>query len=134
MENLTLEHDQLQQNLLDNDGQHPLMARIDRWQVKSMEKVRQVANDGRQELRNSIDQLKKEIKVPLDSIADEIRKKQQTKAFTDIDLTTWANQLQQLKDQLENLPMIKIFNDEDETSSTHLPLIQVQMIQENTGK
>jgi hypothetical protein len=135
---LTDEHNQLQQDLLDNDDdhqqQHPLMIRVDRWEKKSIEKIRQVAKDVREQLQISLNRSKKNIEKSLSDIAEEIRENRSTEAFTEIDLSNWMKQLKKLTKQLENPPLIKIKHDEDEALTTHLPFIQLKLIPKSKGK
>lgn len=132
IDDLTLDHDQLKQNLLLNhdDKQHPLIKRVDRWEAKSIHKIKQIADEVRLQLRESLDHSKKNIGESLYRITDELRESRQTEAFTEVDLAKWMNQLQRVKDQLENPPKINITHDDDEATSTHLPLIQLSTEQQ----
>ena len=136
LHDVTLEYDQLQQNILDKDSdrQHPLMNRINRWEMKSTEKIKQIANKVRQELRESLDRSKKNIKESLHIITDELRENQHMSTFTETDLTRWMSQLKELREKFDKPPMIEIKHDEDKESSTHIPLIQLQIIQQRKGK
>lgn len=102
-----------------------MIKRVDRWEAKSIQKIKQIANEVRQQLRKSLDHSKKNIGESLYRIADELRESRQTEAFTEMDLAKWMKQLQRLKYQLENLPKINITHDDDEASSTDLRLIQL---------
>ena len=137
MDYLTDEHNQLQENLLENDDaqqQHPLMIRVDQWEKRSIEKVKQVANDVREQLQISLNRSKKNIEKSLCSIAEEIRENRSTEAFTEIDLSSWMKQLKRLAKQLKNPPQIKMKHDQDEASETHLPLVQLKLISQSKGK
>lgn len=136
MDHLTVEHDQLQQNLLhnDDDRHHSLLTRIDRWESKAIEKIKQVANNIRQELKDSMEQSKKSIEDSLRQITRELQENRQSEAFTEIHLIEWTSQLKALTEEFTKPSMIDIKHDEDEASSTHLPLIRLKMTKKNKGK
>lgn len=136
MDDLTFEYDELQQNLItDNTNQqHLFMTRVDRWESKSIEKIKQIADEARQRLTTSLDESKQNIEKSLHQISDEIQKNRQTEDFIEIHLVKWSTELQQLRNQLGNSPKIELKYDEDEASLTHLPLLGIQIIQENRGK
>lgn len=54
MDNLTLEPEQLQQTLItdQHDQQNSLITRIDEWKLRSIERIKQIANQARQEVRD----------------------------------------------------------------------------------
>ena len=55
MDHLSQQHDELHQDLIStNEDQHPLFIRIDKWKQRSMERIRQVADDVRQNLKHYI--------------------------------------------------------------------------------
>ena len=128
------EHQLKQILLLDgHDRQHPLLIRVDRWEARSMKRIKQVANEVRQQIKELLDRSKTSIGDTLHRIANEIRENQRTEAFTEVDLEKWMGQLHQLRNQFEKLPVIKIQHDQDEASSTHLRLIQLQIIKRKRG-
>ena len=136
MDNLTLEHDQFQQTLLahDSDRPNPLITRIDRWETKSIEKIKQVAREVRQDLKELIDQSKKDLVGSLRRITDELQENRQMETYTENDLERWTCQLRELREKLIKPIMTEIKYDEEKESSTHLPLIQLRMIKPNRGK
>lgn len=111
-----------------------MIQRVDRWESKSIKKIKQVAKTIRHELKELFDRSKKNIEDSLRRITKELQENRRTDAFTETDLANWTHQLQQLRNKLENPPMIKIQHDEEEASSTHLPLIQLRVIKQHRGK
>ena len=104
MDQLTLEHDQLQQNLTanDNDRSNPLISRVDRWETKSIQKIKQIADEVRQQLRNSLGQSKKKVERSLRTITHELQENRQREAFAEIHLAKWMTQLKDLKNNWNN--------------------------------
>lgn len=135
MDALTLEHDQLHQNLdgETNDQQHPLIARIATWESKSIKQIKQVANDVRLTLRNSLNQVKRNIQESLSHITRELEESRQMETYTELDLSKWMDQLKELREQLEKPSTIKMKHDEDKESSTHISLIQLRILQQRKG-
>lgn len=138
MDGVLVEHDQLQQDLIrndqDNSRKHPLLSDIDQWESKSIETIKQVANNARQQLRKSLDLLKRKIKTLLRPISDELQENRQTESYTEKDLTTWVSRLQELREKFNNPPGIAIKQHGEASSTEYLSLIQLQIVQENRGK
>lgn len=135
MEDLTRDYDDIQQTLSGEDTirQHSLMRRIDRWEAKSIDKIRQVARGIRQNLRHILDELMKNIGDSLHHMTNELQESRRTEVFIELDLRRWTSQLKNFREKLDNLPMIEVKSDEDEASVTHLPLVQLQIIKQNRG-
>ena len=136
MNALTLEHDQLQQNVTGNtyDQQHPLIVRVNRWESSCIEKIKEVANDVRFRLRNSLNQMKRYIQESLPEITRELEESRQAETYTEIELNKWMGQLNELREQVDKLPLVKLSDDEEEVSSTHIPLIQLRKLRRVKGK
>lgn len=136
MDRLTLEHDQLEQNLGLNgdDHPHPLITDVDQWESKSIEKIKQVANEVRRQLKDSLAQMKRSIRESLDNMSKEFEENRRMATYTEIDLKKWTDQLEDLKEQLNKPAMIKIRHGDDERTSTHIPLIQLHLIKEKPGE
>lgn len=126
IDNLTHEHDR--------DRHDALIVHVDRWESKSIEKIKQIANEIRLKVRTSLDELEKSTEDSLTEIAREIQENRQMESYTEIDLAKWMNQLEELKKQLKKPEIIEIVHNEDKASVTHLPLIQLQIIKQNRGK
>ena len=136
MDALTLEHDQLQQDVTDETHlhHHSLLARVDQWESRSIERIRQVANEVRLQLRKSADDDKREIRGSLHQISQELKEQRHRESYTEIELNNWMHQLTELRTRLEKPPTIEMMHDEDEGSSAHIPLIQLRSSQWMQGK
>lgn len=55
LDEIVLEYDGLQQTVAEGSGKthghHPLIEQIDKWETESMEKIRQMANEAREQVR-----------------------------------------------------------------------------------
>lgn len=136
MDGVLLEHDQLQQDLQfnDNSRQHPLCSDIDQWESKSIEIIKEVANKARQKLREALYLPKRKIETLLRPISDELQENRRMESYTETDLTAWKNRLQELREKFNNPPGIVIKQHNEVSSTEYLPLIQLQLVQENRGK
>lgn len=103
MENLTVEHDQLNQNII-SDGdfrRHHLIARVARWQSRSIQEIQRIADKVRQRLKKTLDSLKESMENSLRPVTYELQEHPQTGVFTEIDLKKWMNQWKVLRKQME---------------------------------
>ena len=105
------------------------MAGVERWESKSIERIRQVANEVRSQLRETLTRKKRTIVQLFADITRELVENRQTETYTEKDLDKWMDQLKQLKEQMNKPLVMAIRNDEDDTSSTQLPLIRLQMLE-----
>lgn len=137
MDALTLEHDQLQQHIAGeiDDQQHPVIARVSRWESKCIEKIKEVANDVRLRLKHSLHQVKRNIQESLPQMVLELTESREAETYNEPDLSRWADQLKELREQLDKLPMVQLIDDkEDGASSTYIPLIRLRVLQRMRGK
>ena len=123
-----LERDQLQANLTadDSDRQHPLLIRIDRWEAKSIERIKQVANEVRSQLKMLVSRSERRVEEALRPLTAELEENQRNGDYTELELTRWMRRLNELKEQLEKASMLEMTYDEDEQASNTLPLIQLR--------
>ena len=134
---LLLERDQLQQHLCtesDAPERHPLLTRVDQWEAKSIARIKQVANTVRSQLTAPLARTRRVVQYSLRPITAELKKNQGTEDFNEIDLRKWLSQLKELREQLDKPVMVELIDDEDEKSSTHIPLIHLRIKQTSTGK
>ena len=125
MDDLTVEHDQLQHHLLadDIDRLHPLLARVDQWRAEAIERIDQVAKEVREQLTNLLCQCKSHVQESLRRITHELQESRRMENYTEIDLTKWMNQLKELKEQLDGPTPIEMKNDRVGALSTDIPMI-----------
>ena len=136
MDTLTLEHDELYQNVIGEttDQPHPLVARVDRWQSVSVQRIQQVADEIRSNLRKLLSEVKKNVGASLHQMMQEVKESRSMETFTELDLQKWMDQLKQLREQLEKPPTIELMADDDENFLTHIPLIHLRDLPQMKGK
>ena len=136
MDALTLEHDQLRQHLTNQTHcpTHPLIERVDRWETKSIDRIKQVADDVRAQLRDLLPRQKRTILKSLADITKQLAENRESETYTELDLNKWMDQLKQLEEQTNKPLMLEIRNDEESMSLTHLPLIRLQTREAKKGK
>ena len=132
MDELTVEYDQLQHDLIADDihRPHPLLACVDRWESDAIVRIRQVANEVRQQLRNVSCRSKRHVEESLRPIGNEMQEKRQTENYTEIDLTRWMTQLKELRRQLDGPSTMQMKNDQVPASSADIPLIKLSVTRE----
>ena len=123
-----LERDQLQANLTADGSARPhlLLTRVDRWEAKSIERIKRVAQQVRTELEGILSRSRRTIEELLRPITAELEENQRTDNYTELELTRWMRQLKELKEQLEKPPSVEMMDDEDDQPPTIIPLIQLQ--------
>ena len=128
MDDLTVEHDQLQNDLITDDHtsrQHPFFTRVDRWESDAVRRIREVANEVRDQLRDLHCRSKRRVEGSLRSITDELKEKRLMENYTEIDLTRWMTRLRELREQLDGPWTIELKNDQVPESSADIPLIKL---------
>lgn len=136
MEAVTLERDQLHQNVTNKTPCHlfSLLTRVNRWESRSIEGIKRVANEVRLELEKTLDDVDKTIGGALRQISQELQEQRQTDRYTEIELNKWMRQLKELRKQLEKPTKIEMMYDQDEETSTRIPLIQLRIVQRTQGR
>ncbi|CAF1139266.1 unnamed protein product [Rotaria sordida] len=112
-------HDQLRQNFdeqMKKSPDHSLMKQIDEWERNSIEKIRQTANDARQQLLNIIDKHMDKLKNDLECLTQELKKARDDDNFFENDLNKWITTLNELKKDLITPQTINVHYDNDTTS------------------
>ena len=95
------EHDQLQQFLsihrVQNSTSHPLMVQIDQWEMKTIEHVKQAANNAREQLKQSLDKNSQQFSVNLRTIASQLVQFKETEDYVETDLKDLERKIEQLR-------------------------------------
>ena len=126
MDHLTQQHDELHQDLIStNDDQHPLVICINKWEQRSIERIRQVADDVRQSVKEHLNTNKMKLQRSLDEITDELRSNRENDDYTEIELQRWLSQLTELRQQLFQPSTIEINHDGDDFLEK-IPLIKLE--------
>ena len=137
LDELNSEKNQLQQHLTEesNDEQHPLITRVNQWESRSIERIKQVADEVRSKLTRQLNVVKNNIRESLNlpQISRELEESRQTDTFTETELKNWSDQLKRLREEFDKPAMVQLV-DEDGGSSTHISLLQLQIFRPLNGK
>ena len=116
MDRLTDEHNGFYQRLTNNtDDAHPFFTRINAWEEKSIERIRQAAQEVRVDLRKYLERTKVRLRISLSKVTKELQASRKANAYTEIDLKAWLNRLRELQQQLNKPTMIDLVHDQEET-------------------
>jgi hypothetical protein len=121
------EHDHLKNALIHQTTEselHPLIKKIDDWEKISIAKVRQRANETRQELIQLITVHTNEISERLQKVAEQLSQGQEHDDFIETDLRRWKETLAKLKLELASPSLISICQDEKILSISDISINQ----------
>ncbi|CAF2002728.1 unnamed protein product, partial [Rotaria magnacalcarata] len=93
---------------------HALMKIIDEWETKSIEKIRQLAQETREELIAYVKKFIPGVKMQLMSLNTEVRQDPDDDGFVDTDIENWKKELQRLKTILNKPPDFTVRQDSTE--------------------
>ena len=103
LEEIQNDHDQLRQDLNEQTTdrtKHSLIKQIDRWEIESINKIKQHAQLCREKLLKSSARLLHGIEEQLNNFAQQIKEIYQENEFTEVDLNDLKQKLQKLHEQL----------------------------------
>jgi hypothetical protein len=118
LDTIILEHDQLKQNLTEcteKSNQHPLMKKIDQWEIQSIDKIRKAADDARKTLSTVADGCRTKIKVELQHLTQELKTARSEDNFIEIDLQEWTKKLKKWVIDLNTSTSINIQQEKNDT-------------------
>ena len=111
------DRDELHQSLIEqknNRQKLPLMQRVDKWEVDSITKIRQTAQECRQLLVQHQNDHILDIENKLAKLTEELKRIRKDDEFNEIDLNRMQGKLRRLRDELNQPRNIKI---QQETTS-----------------
>jgi hypothetical protein len=114
LEEVAVTHDLVQQTLIQQEQdpqQHPLLKKINQWEKKSIDIIRQTAEKARNELLKGATRYTTEVKQKLQILSNELRQGREDNDFSEIDLRKWTQKLEELKTELLNPVNITIRED-----------------------
>lgn len=113
------QHDIILRDIDQKTDNHPLLVQIDTWEQKSMNKIREVANQARTDFNKLLHETKQTVKVKLNTLNHEIQTSTESESYTEVDLKTWLDQLNELRLDIEQAMNTYILNDEEKKSGIH---------------
>ena len=105
--------------------QHPLLKKIDQWEKESIAKVRQVAEEARNEVITGTTQNTTEVKQKLQLLSNELKEGREENDFSEIDLRQWMEKLEELKKELLNSTTI-LFREDSTPLITKIRIYRVE--------
>jgi hypothetical protein len=106
------EYDVIQRDINRETDEHPLLRRIDAWERETINKIHQVANQARTELNQLTSETKQELRTIMNILTNELQSSRESEDYTELDLKRWINQLNELRQDLEqSMNMYSIDND-----------------------
>lgn len=102
----------LLQNDLDNDyGQHPLWTQIDQWERDAMKKIRDAAEEARENLRQWLKTTTNEMKESVQQIDETFCENEKSDNFTEDDLRQCREKIENLREALDKPTTIVLIED-----------------------
>ena len=114
LEEVEVIRDLFRQSLNDQitDSQkHPLIEQIDKWENKSINKIRQTAEEMRQLLIKHTTELNIKLEDRLSKLTNQLRQSRETKDFFETELNQWKEELKQMKNELVKPSSVTIRQD-----------------------
>jgi hypothetical protein len=108
-------------------SEHPLILRINEWEQRSISRIQEVAENVRTKLKQSLDEVKEVTKTSLSQVADELEISRVRADYTEIELKSWMNQLEGLKQQFKDPSKFELYGDiQDDTNASIIRLIKLK--------
>jgi DNA repair exonuclease SbcCD ATPase subunit len=89
----------------------PLMQQIDQWERDSINKIRQTAEEAREDLIKYTDKHIRQTETKLHRLTDQLRQSREENDFVETDLQRWNEELTQLMNQLAKASNITVRQD-----------------------
>ncbi|CAF2938481.1 unnamed protein product [Rotaria sp. Silwood2] len=88
-----------------------LMKKLDKWEIESIEKIRQMANEIRHELSSCIVEFITDLSLKFQQLTEQIIQCRKANDFSDVEIKFFNEELKRLKDILDNPSDFKIEQD-----------------------
>ena len=125
MDEITTNHDQLKHTMAEQDAQplcHPLIRRVDEWEQRSINKIRQAAKDARRQLLGIIGTQRTQVTNDLVSFTAELSTARENDDYVETDLKKWTEKLDGLQADLTAADKIDFGEyDDDDDENTLIP-------------
>lgn len=126
MDGLCQEFDRFHDDVSKEDQSKSMFfSQIDRWERKSIEKIRQTAKQIRDEVQQYLDDRRNRLKLSLNQISDALRAGRAADDFTEIELKNWTDELEKLRKNFVEPAKIRILN-ENRDASQSIRLIKLK--------
>jgi hypothetical protein len=129
MNEIVQNYDQFKRNIQGQNieqYQQILIEQIDRWEQQSLEKIRQLADDTRQQLITIIRDQNENLKEKIEELNEQIDSARQDGGFYENDLQEWSERLNELQRNFIEQQTIKI--DEEIGAIPFIPKISINVL------
>lgn len=116
MDSLGQELDVFQRDINRDADVHPLLSGIDMWERESINKIQQVAEQARADLDQLMNKKKQELKTTMGKLTNELQSSRESEDYTELDLKKWINQLNELRQELEQSTNTYLVDEADRRS------------------
>ena len=111
LDHIQNDYDQLRQNLNEqksNSIKHSLIKRIDQWEIDSIDKIQQTAEQCRQQWTKYFAKYLLQIENRLNNLAQEMRRMLEQNEYNETDLNEFKRKLETLQNELHQPPDVSI--------------------------
>lgn len=125
-------HDELRQMINEHKQdpkKHPLIEQIDQWEVSSIKKITETANQCRDEFINYANSFFRDLEKQLDDLARRVKVMREENEFNDLDVKQLKERLNQLQKELLQPP--NVFLNKESTSFINSIPIRIQTRKKN---
>jgi hypothetical protein len=137
LDELTLDHNLFRENLIKQTPEsqpYSLMKQIDEWEQQSIDKIRRTAHDARKRLQIAINEHTTKITKDLAKISGELHAAREDDDFFETDLEQWMKKLDELRNDLTQLPSIEIDQGNSGIISLITKVVEVTSPKETFGR
>jgi hypothetical protein len=110
LEELINKENQFENDLSKIDDSHYLFNHIDQWKKESIQQIKQIANQAKQDLRQLINQSNQQLLIYSQQIKENLRLLKESQDLSEIQLNKLSNQFNHLKKQIDSIQLIKSSN------------------------
>jgi hypothetical protein len=110
LEELINKENQFENDLSKIDDSHYLFNHIDQWKKESIQQIKQIANQAKQDLRQLINQSNQQLLIHSQQIKENLRLLKESQDLSEIQLNKLSNQFNHLKKQIDSIQLIKSSN------------------------
>ncbi|CAF3905655.1 unnamed protein product [Rotaria sp. Silwood1] len=146
MDELTTNHDQLQQTIVEQEAQpncHPLIQKINEWEQESINKIHRTADDARKQVITILEMHRTQVIHDLTCLTEKLSEAHKADDYVETDLKEWMEKLDKLKvdlnafqtidfseDNNKNALVSKIFINDASTDMFHQTVGDIQIIED----
>jgi uncharacterized phage infection (PIP) family protein YhgE len=98
----------LNEQIKEPHEKHPLLQQIDQWELESINKIKQVAEENRKSVFRFTTRHSNQLENKLNKLTDQLKQSRQENDFIEANLDQWNTELRQIQEELIKPSNIKI--------------------------